>query len=34
MSGSEATTVIRRAKGEDVEGILDLLAHYDVPRSY
>jgi predicted N-acetyltransferase YhbS len=34
MSGSEAATVIRRAKGEDVEGILDLLAHYDAPRSY
>jgi predicted acetyltransferase len=34
MSRSEAATIIRRAKGEDVEGILDLLTHYDAPRSY
>ncbi len=34
MSRSEAATIIRRAKSEDVEGILDLLTHYDAPRSY
>ena len=33
MSRSEAATIIRRAKDEDVEGILDLLTHYDAPRS-
>ena len=26
--------VVRRARAEDVERILDLLAHYDMPRSY
>jgi predicted N-acetyltransferase YhbS len=33
MSRGEAA-LIRRAKGEDVERILDLLGHYDAPRSY
>jgi predicted N-acetyltransferase YhbS len=30
----EGPATIRRATAEDVEPILDLLAHYDVPRSY
>jgi hypothetical protein len=34
MSRSEAATIIRRAKDEDVEGILNLLTHYDAPRRY
>ena len=32
MSGGEA--VVRRARSEDVEPILDLLSHYERPRSY
>jgi predicted N-acetyltransferase YhbS len=34
MSVSEAAAVIRRGRSEDVEPILDLLAHYERPRSY
>ena len=35
MSGSgDGLAVIRRARAGDVGRILDLLAHYDVPRSY
>jgi N-acetylglutamate synthase-like GNAT family acetyltransferase len=34
MNSSKESTVIRRARDEDVDRILDLLAHYDVPRSY
>jgi predicted acetyltransferase len=32
--GSEEGAVIRRARAEDVEPILDLLAFYERPRSY
>ncbi len=31
---SSGGVVIRRARDEDVENILDLLAYYEVPRSY
>ena len=34
MSSSGEAAVVRRASAEDVESILDLLAHYDMPRSY
>jgi predicted acetyltransferase len=34
MSVSEGAAVIRRGRSEDVEPILDLLAHYERPRSY
>ena len=34
MSSSGEAAVVRRARAEDVEQILDLLAHYDMPRSY
>jgi predicted acetyltransferase len=34
MSRSEEVSVIRRARAEDVEHILDLLAFYERPRSY
>jgi hypothetical protein len=31
---SSGGVTIRRARDEDVENILDLLAYYEVPRSY
>ena len=34
MSSSGEAAVVRRARAEDVEQILDLLAHYDMARSY
>ncbi len=34
MSMSKGATVIRRGRADDVEPILDLLAHYERPRSY
>jgi predicted N-acetyltransferase YhbS len=34
MSRSKESATIRRARTEDVEPILDLLAHYERPRSY
>jgi hypothetical protein len=33
-SRSEGATVIRQGQADDVEPILDLLAHYERPRSY
>ena len=34
MGASEGSVIIRRARGEDVAPILDLLARYGEPRSY
>ncbi|MDQ4105622.1 MAG: GNAT family N-acetyltransferase, partial [Actinomycetota bacterium] len=34
MSPGEGSPVVRRARDEDVENILDLLTYYDRPRSY